>query len=194
MQARVLVGRMSYAEYAASEAAAEARHEYLRGEVYAMAGGTLEHAALAAALAREVGVALAGRPCRTFSADARVRIEATDMTTYPDLSVVCGELVRAAGDERAIVNPIVIFEVLSDSTEGYDRGAKASHYRHIPSLQEYVLVSQNEHHVEVQRRNASGHWEIHEFGIGDQVRLESLDVALSLDALYRNPLAGVGDS
>jgi Uma2 family endonuclease len=108
------------------------------------------------------------------------------MTTYPDLSVVRGELKRAPGDALAISNPIALFEVLSDSTEAYDRGAKASHYRHIASLQEYVLISQR---VEVQRRNAAGHWEIHEYGPGGQAILESLDITISLAALYRDPLA-----
>ncbi len=179
---------MTQAGYVAAEATEEARHEFLRGEVFAMAGGSLEHAALASALARDVGSALRGKPCRVFSADARVRIEATDMTTYPDLSVVCGELLRAPNDERAMLNPVVLFEVLSDSTEAYDRGAKASHYRHIPSLQEYVLVSQSEKRVEVQRRNAAGHWEIHEFGPGEQAKLDSLSITLSLDNLYDDPL------
>ncbi|MEN9578456.1 MAG: hypothetical protein RJA70_1465 [Pseudomonadota bacterium] len=188
MFARTLVGPMTLAEYVAAELSADARHEYLRGEVFAMAGGSLEHAALASALARDVGAALRGKPCRVFSADARVRVEATDLTTYPDLSVVCGELQRAATDERAMLNPIVIFEVLSDSTEAYDRGAKASHYRSIPSLQEYVLVAQSEPRVEVQRRNANGHWEIHEFGPGKHAALESLGISLAVDALYENPL------
>lgn len=190
--ARKFVGRMTQAEYVAAEAAAQARHEFLRGEVFAMAGGSLEHAALASALARDVGSALRGKPCRVFSADARVRIEATDMTTYPDLSVVCGELLRAPNDERAMLNPVVLFEVLSDSTEAYDRGAKASHYRHIPSLQEYVLVSQVEKRVEVQRRNAGGHWEIHEFGPGEDFTLNSLSIAISLDSLYDDPLVAGG--
>jgi len=180
---------MTLVAYVAAEATADTRHEYLRGAIYAMAGGTLEHAALASALARDVGTALEGKACRVFSADARVRIQVTDMTTYPDLSVVCGELQCAAEDERAMLNPVVLFEVLSDSTEAYDRGAKASHYRLIPSLKEYVLVSQGEQRVEVQRRNPSGHWEIHEFGPGEQATLESLGISLSLDALYRNPLA-----
>src|SRR5262245_43818874 len=105
MSARRPLGRMSQAEYIAAETLADVRHEYLRGEIYAMAGGTLEHAALASALARELGNALDGKPCRTFSADARVRIAATDMTTYPDLSVVCGELVRDPNDDRALLNP-----------------------------------------------------------------------------------------
>ena len=180
---------MTQAEYVAAEERAVERHEYLRGEVFAMAGGSLEHAALASALARDVGSALVGKPCRVFFADARVRIDATNMTTYPDLSVVYRRLVRSAGDERALLNPIVLFEVLSDSTEAYDRGAKASHYRHIPSLQEYVLVSQSEPRVEVQRRNSAGHWELHEYAAGQAVRLESRDISLPVDALYRDPLA-----
>jgi Uma2 family endonuclease len=180
---------MTQAEYIATEATAEVRHEYLRGEVFAMAGGSLEHAALASALARDVGIALQGKPCRAFSSDARVRIEATDMITYPDLSVVGGELRRSPQDERAILNPVVLFEVLSDSTEAYDRGAKASHYRHIPSLKEYVLIAQDEPRIEVQRRNAAGRWEIHEFGRGERASLESLGVTLSVDELYANPLA-----
>jgi Uma2 family endonuclease len=179
---------MNEAEYVLAEAHAEMRHEYLRGQVFAMAGGSLEHAALASALARDVGSALLGKPCRVFSADARVRIEATDMTTYPDLSVVRGQLLLAPSDERALLNPVVLFEVLSDSTEAYDRGAKASHYRHIPSLREYVLVSQNEPRIEVQRRNGAGHWEIHEYGPGQSAQLESLAVALAVDSLYRDPL------
>jgi Uma2 family endonuclease len=122
-------------------------------------------------------------------ADARIRIEAIDMTTYPDLSVVCGELQRAPDDPHAMLNPMVICEVLSDSTEAYDRGAKASHYRHVPSLQEYVLVSQSERRVEVQRRTPAGRWEIHEFVAGDEVVLESLGIRFSVDALFRNPLA-----
>jgi len=189
VKAREFVGHMSLAEYVAVEAAADERHEFLRGEVFAMAGGSLEHAALASALARDVGGALLGKPCRIFSADARVRIEATDMSTYPDLSIVCGELRRAVGDERAMLNPVVLFEVLSDSTEAYDRGAKASHYRHIPSLQEYVLVSQNERRVEVQRRHPAGHWELHEFGPGQLAELQSLAITISVDALYADPLA-----
>jgi len=103
--------------------------------------------------------------------------------------VVCGELLRAAGDDRALINPLVLFEVLSESTEAYDRGAKASHYRHIPSLREYVLVSQSEHRVEVQRRNESGRWEIHEFGPSDEVQLEALGIGFVVSALYRDPLA-----
>ena len=116
------LGKMSYAEYLALEARADTRHEYLDGEVFAMAGGTPEHGALAMAVARALGVALRGRPCRVFSSDVRVRIPETGLTTYPDLSVVCSKLETDPIDPDAITNPLLIVEVLSDTTEGYDRG------------------------------------------------------------------------
>lgn len=96
--------RLTYPEYVAAEARSEVRHEYLDGCAYAMAGGTPEHPALAAAFAREIGNALCGKPCRVFSADLRVRVSATGLTTYPDLSVVCGKLETAVDDPHALLN------------------------------------------------------------------------------------------
>ena len=119
---------MTYAEYLAAEAVAEARHEFLNGEVREMAGGTIEHGALALAVAGELRAALRGKPCRAFSSDVRVRIPETDLATYPDLSIVCGQLETAPDDKDAITNPIVLVEVLSDSTEAYDRGAKLAQW------------------------------------------------------------------
>jgi Uma2 family endonuclease len=180
--------RMSYSEYLAAEKVAERKHEYLRGAVYAMAGGTPEHAALTAAFSIALGGALKGKPCRVYSSDLRVRVSETDLSTYPDLTVVCGKLETAADDPDAAVNPVVLVEVLSDSTEAYDRGEKAAHYRHIPSLKEYVLVSQRARRIEVFRRNAVGRWELFEYGAAERVELESLGCRLSVDDLYRNPL------
>ena len=148
---------MSYPEYLAAERGAKTRHEYLSGTSWAMAGGTPEHGRLAAALAGELRGKLRGRPCAVFSSDVRIRIAATDRTTYPDLSVVCGKRETAADDPDALVNPIVIVEVLSDSTEADDRGAKFAHYRRLESLREYVLVSQHERRIEVFRREGE-HW------------------------------------
>jgi Uma2 family endonuclease len=179
---------MSYAEYLAAEALAEVRHEYLNGEVWAMAGGTPEHSALAAAVILELGNALRGKRCRAFTSDVRVRISETGLTTYPDVSIVCGQLETAPEDKDAITNPIVLVEVLSDSTEAYDRGAKAAHYRRIPSLREYVLVSQNEPRIEVHRRTESGRWELLEARPGETIELASLGVRLDVAAVYANPL------
>src|SRR5512139_2735182 len=109
------VARMTYAEYLAAEAKSEVRHEYLNGEVWEMAGGAPEHSALAAAVIRELGASLRGKPCRTFTSDLRVRILDTGLSTYPDVSVVCGQLENAPEDEDAITNPIVLVEVLSEA-------------------------------------------------------------------------------
>lgn len=181
---------MSYVGYLAMERASAERHEFLDGEVYALAGGSPEHGALAAAWIRELGVALAGRPCRVFTSHVRVRIQATGLTTYPDVSVVCGRLERDPEDPDAIVNPVLLVGVLSESSEAHDRGAKAAHYRRIPSLREYVLASQAEPLIEVHRRNAEGRFELFEARLEDPVHLASVEVTLSVRALYANPLEG----
>ena len=179
---------MTYAEYLAAEAVSEVRHEYLNGDVWAMAGGTPEHSALAAAMIRELGASLRGKPGRTFTSDLRVRILETGLSTYPDVSVVCGQLETSLDDKDAITNPIVPVEVLSEATEAYDRGAKWAHYRRVPSLREYVLVSQVEPLVEVYRRAESGRWELLEARSGEAIELASLGVHLDVAAIYTNPL------
>ncbi len=181
---------MTYAQYLEAESAGSVRHEYLRGRVFAMAGGTPEHAALAMAFAIQLGAALRGRPCRVFGSDLRVRIDATDLSTYPDVVVVCGQFERSTVDPDALINPVLIVEVLSDGTEAYDRGEKFAHYRRLASLREYVLISQRRPHVELYRRNAAGHWVLFEAGAGEQIELESLsNLRISVDEIYRNPLA-----
>lgn len=180
--------RMTHAEYIAAEANAECKHEYLRGEVWAMAGGSAEHGALTAAVIALLGNALRDKPCRVFSSDVRVRVQATDLTTYPDASVVCGHLELAPEDGNAIINPVLLVEVLSDSTEAYDRGEKAAHYRRIPSLREYLLVSQHEQRLELFRRSHDDRWELSEAGPGQSLELSSVDAVLNTDDVYRNPL------
>ena len=179
---------MTYAEYIAAEVVSQVRHEFLDGDVWEMAGGTPEHGALAAALIRELGATLRGKPCRVYTSDVRLRVVATGLSTYPDVSVVCGGLDTAAEDPDAITNPVVLVEVLSDSTEAYDRGAKAAHYRRIPSLREHVLVAQDEPRVEVYRRADGGRWELIETRPGEVVELASLGVRLEVSAIYANPL------
>jgi Uma2 family endonuclease len=178
--------RLSYLDYLALEAGATQKHEYLRGEVWAMAGGTPEHGRLQASLIRELGNALAGKPCVVMTSDVRVRVDATDRTTYPDLFVVCGPRRVSAADANAIVNPILIVEVLSEGTEREDRGEKFAHYRRLDSLVEYVLVSQTRPLVEVFRRSPEG-WVLSEAGPGSRIGLRSIDASLDVDAVYRDP-------
>ncbi len=149
-----------------------------------MSGGTLEHSALAASFARLVGVHLAGKPCVVFESNAKVRSRERDFSAYPDVSIVCGTLERPDDDEKAIANPVLVCEVLSDSTEAYDRGTKSTEYRQISSIQEIVLISQKPRRVEVQRRNAAGIFEISTFEGDALVRLTSVQIELPLAVLY----------
>lgn len=153
-----------------------------------MAGGTIEHGRLASRCDHLLRLALGDRACEVFSSDTNVRIEASNRTTYADLLVVCGRLERSPMDPEAVVNPTVIVEVLSSSTEAYDRGEKFRHYRRLASLREYVLVSQHEPLVEVWRRDGDA-WRFAEHGPGTSVELASLEAVVSVDALYANPLA-----
>jgi Uma2 family endonuclease len=151
----------------------------------------VEHGALAMAFGAALMKALGDRPCRVFSSDVRVRIRATGLTTYPDLSVACGKAEVDPEDPDALVNPVLLVEVLSDSTEAYDRGEKAAHYRQIAGLKEYVLVSQHRPHIEVYRRNEAGRWELFEFERGAGCELASVDATVRVDDVYRDPLSGV---
>jgi Uma2 family endonuclease len=181
--------RMTYAAYLAAEQVSTTKHEYLRGKVYAMVGGTPEHAALIASAIVELGLALRGRPCRLYTSELRVRIEATDLSTYPDISVVCGALETSSIDRNAMINPILLVEVLSDSTEAYDRGEKFAHYRRLPSLREYLLLSQHEPRSESVRRSEQGVWMLAEAGPGETLTLAALEgVTLDVELIYRNPL------
>jgi Uma2 family endonuclease len=181
--------RMTYAEYLAAEERSLQKHEFLDGEVHAMSDGTPEHGALAVAFASELRSALGERRCRIFSSDVRVRVRATGLATYPDISVVCGKLETDAEDHQAIANPVLLVEVLSDSTEARDRGEKAAHYRHISSLREYVFVLQREPRIEVYRRNEAGRWELFEFEAGARAELASVGATVAVDEVYRDPLA-----
>jgi len=182
---------MTYAQYLELERTSEVKHEYLRGEIFAMAGGSPEHARLAANVIGDLRAALRGRPCAVFTSDARVRIEVTDRATYPDVTVVCGRLEHAPDDPDSITNPVVIVEVLSDATEADDRGEKFAHYRRLASLQEYLLVSQRARRLEVYRRR-DDRWVLDEAGAGETLHLDSIDVALAVDEIYRDPLAAEG--
>jgi Uma2 family endonuclease len=184
-------GTVSFAEYLASERTSEVKHEWLAGTVFAMAGGTIEHGALAAAVIRDLGLALLGRPCRVLTSDVRVRVLATGLCTYADV-VVCGTLETDPEDQHTVTNPILVVEVLSDSTEAYDRGKKFAQYRRIPSLREYVLVSQYEPRIEVYRRTERGPWELSEAGARGAVELLSASgppIHLDVDRVYQDPLA-----
>lgn len=179
----------TYDEYRRFEKLANAKHEYLDGQILAMAGGTIEHAALAAAVLALLEHQFGGRRCHALTSDARVRVVATGLATYPDVTVICGDLKRDAEDSDNVANPTLIVEVTSPGTEHYDRGAKSEHYRQIPSLREYVFVSHRERCLERWWRDEAGAWQSESAGRGERLALAAVDAVLDVDAVYdRSPL------
>ncbi|MEA5420481.1 Uma2 family endonuclease [Spirulina sp. CCNP1310] len=173
---------MSPQAYLDWEAHQEIRHEYLDGYAYAMSGGTLTHNAIAINLIATLRGQLRGGPCRVFGSDAKVRISEQGPFFYPDVVVSCD-----GGDRQAVQflqAPCLVVEVLSPTTEAYDRGAKFQQYRRLPSLREYLLISSQQISVDLFRLNAAQTWELHPYGIGDDIHLTSLDFTLPIDVLY----------
>ncbi len=174
--------RMTVDEYLAFEETARERHEYLDGLVYAMSGGTDAHDALATACSAELRAALRGSSCVARGPNLRVKSAATNLSTYADALVVCGPRFEDAR-RTTLLNPRVVVEVLSESSEAYDRGDKFAHYRTIESVAQYVLIATTTPRVEVYSRIADA-WELRVYGPGDEIPLASVDVQLSVDRLY----------
>jgi Uma2 family endonuclease len=172
----------TYEEYLGALEMSDVKLEYCEGEIYAMAGGTPAHADLAAAATRILGNALEGR-CRVSSSDLKVRIEATDLSAFPDVSVTCGERRFAAVDKNAVVNPTLLVEVTSNSTEDYDRGEKLSHYKQCPSLQAVLIVSHRRRQITAVERSGTG-FRVREFRSGEQVELTHPALSFAVDELY----------
>jgi len=176
----------TYAEYLAIEAATGMKHEWVDGVVYAMSGGTLAHNHLGAQIIGELLRLIGDRPCRVFTSDQKTRPSRVRFAAYPDVTVVCGEPIVHDDDPNAVTNPIVLVEVLSDSTEGWDRAGKFRRYRKLASLQHYVLVSQHERCIEVYSRANDGTWIFSEALEGESAALEALGGSLDVDRVYRN--------
>jgi Uma2 family endonuclease len=160
------------------------RHEYMDGEVYAMSGGTVSHSQIASNFNRLLGNHLRGSGCKTLNSDCRVKVLGMDKYVYPDTSVTCDE--RDKTTAQYITYPCLIIEVLSSSTEAYDRGNKFKMYRRNPSLQEYVLVSAETIEIELFRRIDRDDWRIINARTGDTVELKSVDLTFPIEELYED--------
>jgi Uma2 family endonuclease len=189
----LLKPRYTVEEYLARERDAVGKSEYYRGQIFAMAGGSLRHNAISVNLVISLGGRLRGSSCRPCNSDQRIRIPANGLATYPDVSVVCGEVQVDAEDRDAIINPRIIFEVLSKSTESYDRGKKFDLYRQLDSLHEYILVNQDEPQVERFVRQQDGSWVLNVFkGLPAMLELQSIAAgALPLSEIYENVTFGL---
>ncbi len=172
-------------EYLAQERRAEFKSEYLRGEVFAMAGASYEHTLIKDNVSGEARIQLKSGPCRVLTSDMRVRVSATGLYTYPDIVIVCDEPQFEDRVMDTLLNPRVIVEVLSDSTEKYDRGAKFGHYRQIASLQEYVLVAQDRPLVERYVRQTDQSWVLTEVAdLAKTFAFASIQVSIPLADIY----------
>ena len=172
-------------EYLEAERKAEYKSEYYQGVIYAMAGGTLVHNLITLSIAGELRHAVKKRRCSVYSTDVRLRVTPTGLYTYPDIMVVCGEPIFSDDQKDTVTNPVFIVEVLSDSTEGRDRGFKSTQYRKLDSLQEYVLVSQHEPRIERYLRQPGDQWLLAETaGLERSLQIESLSCSIPLAEIY----------
>ncbi len=185
--------RVSIADYLARERNAEFRHEFLDGEIYEMAGGSPNHSAIIANLTMEIGLRLKGTNCRPFSYDLKVRCGSyiredsacKGFFAYPDLTVVCDEPLFHDEFQDVLLNPTVLFEVLSPTTEAFDRTTKFRRYiTHLDALREYILISQDEPRIELYRRQPDGWlYQVIE-GLDETLELPSINCAIPLNDLY----------
>jgi len=177
--------RFTFEDYLASEREADVRHEYVNGQVFNMVGASAEHNIIVANITSALVSQLKGRSCLVFATDMKLRIDTVDACKYPDLMALCGECQFMDERRDVLQNPSLIIEVLSASTEAYDRGEKFALYRRISSLCEYVLVSQERRHVELFTKQTDGGWLLTEYSDdNNKVQLASVACDLSLKAIY----------
>jgi Uma2 family endonuclease len=175
--------RFTPEEYFAWEEQQLERHEYINGEVYAMSGGSINHSEIASKFNRLLGNHLEDSGCKTLNSDARIAILEVDEYSYPDGSVTCDE--RDKTTTHYITYPCLIVEVLSDSTEAYDRGEKFYRYRRNPVLQDYLLVSAKSIAIDLYHKNDAGDWTILNYRTGDLVELKSINLSFAIEQVYR---------
>lgn len=174
---------LSHDDYFTLEQEQDQRFEYIAGEIFAMTGGTERHALISVSTGAALLAALRGRPCRVYGSDMKLRIAKHDKFCYPDLMVLCEEGRRS---KLYVEGPLCIIEVLSDSTESYDRGLKFEHYRSISSLRSYLLLNQDRAHAELFERDTNGTWHLAEAsGREMEIKIASMDISLALSDLYQ---------
>ncbi len=177
--------KLSVEEYLEMENAADEKHDYYKGEIFAMSGAKMPHNRISSNLLIVLGLKLKGKKCQPYGSDARIHIESNTLFTYPDISIICGETITLNDDDYNVLNPTVIIEVLSKSTKNYDRGEKFKLYRDIATLKEYILVDSESIDLEIFRINENGHWELEEYNsLTDDVTIKAIDETVSLSEIY----------
>jgi len=187
--------KLTAEEFLAGERVAETKHKYLNGEVYAMAGASREHNVISGNVIRHLGNLLVGKPCEVYPSDMRLQVAETGLFTHPDIMVVCDKPVFVDDEVDTLLNPKLIVEVLSPTTEANDRGWKWAHYRQLRSLAEYILIPQDDYRVEQYSRQADDSWLYREYrGLNDSLRIPLFGCEIPLsDIFYRIELGTPGE-
>jgi len=177
--------KISIEAYLEMENASIEKHEYYKGEVFAMSGAKVSHNTISGNLFVTLSNKLKGKKCKPYNSDQRIHIQSNTLFTYPDISIICGEIITLNNDEYNVLNPSAIIEVLSKSTKNYDRGEKFKLYREIPALQEYILADSESIHIEVFRLNKNKHWELEEYNsLEDRIHIKVIDEKILISEIY----------
>jgi Uma2 family endonuclease len=176
--------RLTADEYLQFEKEAQEKYEFFRGEIFAMAGASPRHNQIFENLYLQLGFALKGKPCQPYGSDLRIHIPQNTLYNYPDISIICKDLMASSDESDSVIEPAIIIEILSESTQSYDR-AKFKHYRDIPTLKEYIIVDSESITVECFRLNKNNHWELEEYKSADQtLAILTLAINISLNQIY----------
>lgn len=177
--------KISIEDYLQMENTEVVKHEYYQGEIFAMSGAKVSHNKISGNFYAKLHAKLKGKKCNPFNSDQRIHIPSNTLFTYPDISIICGEMITLDNDDYNVLNPTVIIEVLSDSTKNYDRGEKFKLYRDIETLKEYILVDSKSIHMEVFRLNENGHWELEEYNASsDTVFIKAINESIMVSEIY----------
>jgi Uma2 family endonuclease len=177
--------KISIEDYLQMENTEVVKHEYYQGEIFAMSGAKVPHNKISGNIYATLHAKLKGKKCKPFNSDQRIHIPSNTLFTYPDISIICGEIITLNDDDYNVLNPTVIIEVLSNSTKNYDRGEKFKLYRDIKTLKEYILVDSESIHVEVFRLNENGHWELEEYNaLPDSIAIKAIDESIITSEIY----------
>jgi len=177
--------KLTVEEYLQMERISEQKHEYYQGEIFAMSGAGERHNVIFRNLYGELAYRLKGKPCQPYGPDLRIHISQNTLFTYPDISIICRDIITDEKDNDNFIEPTVLIEILSPSTRNYDRGTKFKLYRDIPTLKEYILVDSEAINVEIFRINVNGYWQLEEFTKPDELlTIHAVSFDLTLNEIY----------
>jgi len=177
--------KVSIEEYLEMEQSSIEKHEYYKGEIFAMSGAKMPHNTISKNLLGTLFTKLKGKKCQPYGSDVRIHIESNTLFAYPDISIICDEVITRNNDDFNVLNPVVIIEILSQSTKNYDRGEKFKLYRDIPTLKEYILIDSESIYIETFRLNEKNHWELEEYNfVTEELYVKAINEKILIADIY----------